>query len=64
MSNKVFFLGTLLLPVLVGYLGYFLPEPLDGVFFLWQFAATPYFITAGVLAILIFFLQVLSQSSQ
>lgn len=60
MSNKTFFLATLLLPVLVGYLGYFLPA-LDGVFLLWQFAAIPYSITAGVLVILICFARTLSQ---
>ncbi len=60
MSNKVFFLATLLIPILVGYLGYFLPA-LDGVFFLWQFAVIPYFITAGVLAMLICFARTRSQ---
>ena len=60
MSNKVFFLATLLFPILIGYLGYFLPA-FDGVFFLWQFAAIPYFITAGVLALLICLARTLSQ---
>jgi len=50
--NKVFFLVTLLLPILSGYLGYFVPA-LDGIYFIWQFAAIPYFITAGVLAALL-----------
>jgi hypothetical protein len=59
-SNKAFFLAALLLPILVGYLGYFVPA-LDGVFFLWQFAAIPYFITAGVLALLILYARNLSQ---
>lgn len=60
MSNKAFFLATLLLPILVGYLGYFLPA-LDGVYFLWEFAAIPYFITAGLLALLIYYARTLSQ---
>lgn len=60
MPNKVFFLATLLLPILVGYLGYFVPA-LDGICFLWQFAAVPYFLTAGVLAVLIYFTRTLSQ---
>lgn len=60
MSNKAFFLTALLLPILVGYLGLFLPA-LDGVFFLWQVAAIPYFITAGVLALLICFSRTLLQ---
>jgi hypothetical protein len=59
-SNKAFFLATLLLPILVGYLGYFVPA-LDGVFFLWQFAAIPYCITAGVLTLLTLCARNLSQ---
>ena len=40
MSNEAFFLATLLLPILVGHLGYFVTA-LDGVYFLWEFAAIP-----------------------
>lgn len=50
MPNRVFFLATLLLPVLVGYLGYFVPA-LDRIYFIRQFAAITSFITAGVLAL-------------
>lgn len=60
MSNKAFFLATLLLPILVGYLGYFVPA-LDRVFFLWQFATIPYFITAALLVLLILCARNLSQ---
>jgi hypothetical protein len=58
--NKAFFLATLLLPILVGYLGYFIPA-LDGIYFIWQFAAIPYFISAGVLVLLICFARTRSQ---
>lgn len=52
-------LSTLLLPIAIGYLGYFVP-PLDGVCFLWQFAVIPYLVSAGVLAVLIFRARTLS----
>ena len=52
MSYRAFFVAALLLPIVVGYLGYFVP-PLEGFYFLWQFVAVPYVISAVLLAALI-----------
>ncbi len=52
MSYRAFFLAALFLPIGVGYLGKFVPM-FDGIYFLWQFAAIPYIISALVLAVLL-----------
>jgi hypothetical protein len=46
------FLAFLLLPIAVAYISRFIP-PLDGIYFLWQFAKIPYVATAVLLALFI-----------
>ncbi len=60
MSYRAFFFAALLLPIGVGYLGKFVPA-LDAIYFLWQFAAIPYIVSAIVLAVLLARAQSLSQ---
>jgi hypothetical protein len=51
-SDKSFFTITLILPIVVGCLGWIFPA-MDGVTFIWHYAAVPYVACAGCLALLI-----------
>ena len=47
---RAFFLASLLLPIAVAYTSYVI-SPLNGMYFLWQFAQIPYVATVALLAL-------------
>jgi len=49
---RTFFLAFLLLPIAVAYISYVI-SPLNGMYFLWQFAQVPYIATVALLALFI-----------
>jgi hypothetical protein len=50
-TTRTFFLALLLLPVAVAYASWH--TPLDGIYFIWQFAKIPYLATVVLLAVFI-----------
>jgi hypothetical protein len=51
-SMRTFFLAFLLVPIGLAYISYVI-SPLNGMYFLWQFAQIPYAATAALLALFI-----------
>ncbi len=51
MAMRTYFLAFLLLPIAVAYAS--MNSPLDGIYFIWQFAKIPYLATVVLLAVFI-----------